>query len=121
VRPSHMEITVCDRDGSNFRQVTNNGAANFAPYWTPDDKRILFSSNWKGMEEMQKTGNHVAARNFDIFMMNEDGTGMEQVTNNPEFDGFPMFSPCGKYLVFASNRFSKEKGETNIFVAEWVD
>jgi Tol biopolymer transport system component len=121
VRPSHMEITVCDRDGSNFRQVTNNGAANFAPYWTPDDKRILFSSNWKGMEEMQKTGNHVAARNFDIFMMNEDGTGMEQVTHNPEFDGFPMFSPCGKYLVFASNRFSKEKGETNIFLAEWVD
>jgi hypothetical protein len=32
-----------------------------------------------------------------------------------------MFSPCGRYLVFASNRFSKEKGETNIFVAEWVD
>jgi len=70
---------------------------------------------------MQKTGNHVAARNFDIFLMNEDGSGMEQVTHNAEFDGFPMFSPCGRYLVFASNRFSKEKGETNIFVAEWVD
>ncbi|MCY2957244.1 MAG: hypothetical protein NT107_09430 [Planctomycetota bacterium] len=121
VRPSHMEITFCKRDGSGFQKVTNNGAANFAPYWHPDDQRILFASNIKGVEEMKKTGDHAAARNFDIFMIREDGTGMEQVTFNPEFDGFPMFSPDGHFLVFASNRFSKEKGETNVFVAEWIE
>ena len=121
VRPSHMEITVCKRDGSGFRQITDNGAANFAPYWTPDDKRILFASNFKGMEEMRKTGDHRAARNFDLFLIGEDGTGLEQVTQHPEFDSFPVFSPDGRYLVFASNRFGAKEGDTNIFVAEWVD
>jgi Tol biopolymer transport system component len=116
-----MEITVCKRDGSGFRQVTDNGAANFGPYWLPDDKRIIFSSNWQGMEQMKKTGDHTAARNFDLFVVGEDGTGMVQITNSPEFDGFPMFSPDGKLLVFASNRYGKQKGETNLFVAEWID
>jgi Tol biopolymer transport system component len=32
-----------------------------------------------------------------------------------------MFSPDGKYLVFASNRYGKQKGETNLFLAEWVE
>lgn len=121
VRPSNMEITVCNRDGSDFRKVTNNGAANFGPFWLPDDKRIIFSSNFRGMEKMKQTGDHTQARNFDLFVMNEDGSNIVQITDSPEFDGFPMFSPCGKYLVFASNRYSKKQGDTNVFVAEWID
>jgi Tol biopolymer transport system component len=61
------------------------------------------------------------AGNFDLFVIGEDGSGLEQVTTSPEFDSFPMFSPDGRHLVFASNRYSKQRGETNIFVAEWVD
>jgi Tol biopolymer transport system component len=121
VKPSQMEITVCDRDGSNFRQVTKNGAANFAPFWLPDDRRIIFSSNFRGVEKMRETGDYTQARNFDLFLINEDGTGIEQVTDNPEFDGFPMFSPSGRFLVFASNRYNRTEGDTNIFIAEWVE
>ena len=51
--------------------------------------------------------------------MNPDGTGLEQITTHAEFDGFPMFSPDGRKLVWASNRNGRERGETNIFVAEW--
>lgn len=121
VRPSHMEITVCNRDGSGFRQITKNGEANFAPYWTPDDKRILFASNMLGMKAMRETQDHKQARNFDLFLVDEDGSNLEQVTHYEQFDSFPMFSPDGRYLVFASNRHGAKEGDTNIFVAQWVD
>jgi Tol biopolymer transport system component len=32
-----------------------------------------------------------------------------------------MFSPDGRHLVFASNRYNRQEGETNVFVAEWVE
>lgn len=120
VSPSRMEITWCNRDGTDFHQVTHNGAANFAPYWLPDDKRIIFVSNVLGIEQMRRTGDHTAARNFDIFVIDADGTHQERITNYEEFDGFPMFSPDGRLLAFASNRYGSAKGNTNIFVAEWV-
>ena len=109
-RPTTLEIFVMNRDGSNLRQVTKLGGANFAPAWHPDGKRIIFASNIKDPK----------GRNFDIFLINLDGTGLEQVTFNSTFDGFPMFSPDGKRLVFASNRGAKSEGETNVFVADWV-
>lgn len=120
VRPSNMEITVCNRDGSGFKQVTKNGAANFAPYWLPGDKKIIFSSNHRGIEAMTKTGDHKQARNFDLFVVDEDGQHLEQITDSPMFDGFPMFSPDGRHLVFASNRYGAKEGDTNLFVAEWI-
>ncbi len=111
VRPSRMEIFVVNADGSNRRQITNNGAANFAPYWHPDGKKIIFASNLHNPK----------GRDFDLYLINVDGSGLQRITQNPTFDGFPMFSKNGKKLLFASNRFGKAKGETNIFLADWVD
>lgn len=110
-RPSNLEIMVANADGTNVRSVTKLPGASFAPYFTPDGKRILFSSN-----HLDPRG-----RNFDLFLVNIDGTGIERVTFNESFDGFPMFSPDGKSLVFASNRNAAKEGDTNIFIAEWVD
>jgi Tol biopolymer transport system component len=98
-------------DGSNKRQITRNGKANFAPYFFPDGKRIIFSSN---MEDPK-------GRDFDLYKINIDGSGLERITYNDTFDGFPMFSPDGKRLVFASNRNAQARGETNVFIADWVD
>lgn len=111
VRPTNLEIFVCDADGSNIRQVTNNGAANFAPFFHPDGKRIIFCSNVNSKDK----------RNFDLYIINIDGTGLEQVTFNETFDGFPMFTRDGKKLIFCSNRFNSKPGETNVFIADWVD
>jgi Tol biopolymer transport system component len=111
VRPTKLEIWVMNADGSNKRQVTRNGKANFAPYFFPDGKRILFASN---MDDPK-------GRNFDIYKINVDGSGLERITFNDSFDGFPMFSPDGKKLVFASNRNAKTVGDTNVFVADWVE
>jgi Tol biopolymer transport system component len=111
IRPSVLEIWVMNADGSNKRQVTSNGKANFGPYFFPDGKRIIFASN---MDDPRQ-------RNFDLYKINFDGTGLERITFNDTFDGFPMFSPDGKKLVFASNRNGKTQGETNVFIADWVE
>jgi TolB protein len=111
IEPRALEIWVMNADGSGKRQVTSNGKANFAPYFLPDGKRIVFASN---MDDPK-------GRNFDIYVINVDGTGLERVTYNETFDGFPMFSPDGKYLVFASNRNDAKAGDTNVFIAEWVE
>ncbi|HEX7705980.1 MAG TPA: M20/M25/M40 family metallo-hydrolase [Thermoanaerobaculia bacterium] len=112
VRPSKMELFIASADGSNMRQLTSNGAANFCPYFTPDGKRIIFASNM-----LDPRG-----REFDIFMIDKDGTGQpERVTTAPAFDGFPMFSPDGKWLVWGSNRANPEGSDTNLFIARWVE
>jgi TolB protein len=111
IRPTTLEIWVMNADGSNKRQVTHNGKANFAPYFFPDGKRIIFASN---MDDPK-------GRNFDLYKINVDGTALERITYNDTFDGFPMFSPDGKKLVFASNRDAKVRGETNIFIADWIE
>ena len=113
IEPTVFEVWVMNADGTNKRQITKLGAASFAPFFTPDGKRIIFCTN------------HFAAdprkRNFDLALINVDGTGLERVTFNESFDGFPMFSPDGKKLVFASNRNAKNQGDTNVFVADWVN
>ena len=111
IHPSVLEIWVMNADGSNKRQVTRNGKANFGPYFFPDGKRIIFASNMHDPRQ----------RDFDLYKINTDGTGLERITFNESFDGFPMFSPDGNKLVFASNRNAKQQGETNVFIADWVE
>jgi len=111
IRPSKMELWVAKADGSGARQITSNGAANFGPYFTPDGKRIIFSSN-----VLDPRG-----REFDIFIVGKEGGTFERITTAPAFDGFPMFSPDGKWLVWGSNRSNPEGRETNLFIARWVD
>lgn len=111
VRPSKLEIWLMDSFGNNKRQVTTMNAASFAPFLHPDNKRIIFSSNFG-----DKKG-----REFELWMIRTDGSHLERVTRTADFDGFPMFSRDGKKVVWASNRNGSVRGETNIFIADWVD
>ena len=111
IRPSQLDVFVMDADGSNKRQLTDNGRANFGPYFFPDGERIIFSSNL-GSE----TG-----REFDLWAIGVDGEGLEQITFTGDFDGFPMFNSDGTKLLFASNRGNDLPRETNLFIADWVD
>ncbi len=110
VRPSDMEIMLVRPDGTDRRQVTQLGGANWAPYFFPDDSRILFCTN-----------HHGSPREFDLFAIDVDGSRLERITTYEGFDSFPMFSPDGRWLAFASNRGGETPGETNLFVAEWRD
>ncbi len=112
VRPSKLELYVANADGSDPQQITYLDAASFAPYWHPNGKRILFSTNYGDPK----------GREFDIWAVNVDGTGLERITYAGGFDGFPMFSPDGKTLAFSSNRATAPgKHDTNVFLARWVE
>ena len=111
VRPTRLELFTMNADGSKQKQITKNGKANFAPFFHPDGKRIIFASN---MDDEK-------GRNFDLYIIGVDGEGLERVTYNGTFDGFPMFTKDGKRLVFASNRHGAAEGDTNVFITEWKD
>ena len=111
VMPTNMEIYVCNVDGSDLRQVTSLGKANWAPFFHPSGERIIFSSNHASERGYQ----------FNLFMVNIDGSGLEQITFDPVFDAFPMFSFDGKKLIFSSNRNNKGTRDTNLFLADWVE
>jgi len=111
VRPTTLEIYVMDADGSNVKQITNFSKASFAPFFHPDNKRIIFSSNVQSKN----------SRNFDLYMIHMDGSNLERITFNETFDGFPIFTRDGKQLIFCSNRFNNIEGETNVFLADWID
>ena len=111
IEPGRFEIWVMDADGRNKRRVTSLGVASFAPYFLPDGRRIIFASNYP----------NARGRNFDLYMIDVDGTNLERVTFSETFDGFPMFAPDGRRLVFASNRNAARPGDTNVFIADWVE
>jgi len=132
----------------NLRQLTSGGE-NAEAYWSPDGKSLIYQhsgervpcdqefvmdvasgesrrvSNGQGKTTCGYflSSNHPDAksRNFDLYLVRDDSSGLERVTTDPTFDGFPMFSPDGRRLVFASNRGAKARGETNLFVADWVE
>lgn len=111
VAPTNMELYTCDIDGGKLKQITNLGKANWAPFFHPSGKKIIFSSN------------HHSAKGYDfqLYVINDDGTGLERITNNSLFNAFPMFSPDGTKLIFSSNRNNGGTRDTNLFLCDWID
>lgn len=108
VQPTQMEVFIANVDGSDAKQITSLGQANWAPYWHPDGKHIIFATNHKSKRGFP----------FTLFMIDTDGNNLEQITETDQFDAFPVFSRDGKYLMFSSNR-GGVNNETNMFIAKW--
>jgi TolB protein len=111
VQPTEMELFICNADGSDLRQLTNLGNANWSPFFHPSGEKILFSSNFEAERGFP----------FNLYMIDIDGKNLERITHSETFDAFPVFSNDGKYLVFSSNRNNGGGRDTNLFIAEWVD
>lgn len=110
VQPTEMELFICNADGSDLRQLTFLGDANWCPFFLPSGDKVLFSSNFE-------TGGY----KFNLYMIDIDGRNLKRVTYDNTFDAFPVFSNNGKYLAFSSNRFNGGTRDTNLFIAEWQD
>jgi TolB protein len=65
--------------------------ANFLPAWSPDGTKLAFMSSRDG-------------GNPEIYVVNRDGTGLRRLTNHPENDASPTWSPTGNQIAFTSNR-----------------
>jgi TolB protein len=110
VAPTKMEVFIADADGSNAKQITNLGQANWAPNFMPGG-RIIFCSN------------HEYKRGFpfNMYTMDADGSNIEKISRDKGFDAFPMFSPDGKKIIFSSNRNNGGTRDTNVFIADWAE
>jgi len=111
VKPTNMELYICNIDGSDLKQITHLGKANWAPFFHPSGEKVIFSSNHASKKGYE----------FNLYMINIDGTGLEHITYDGIFDAFPMFSPDGKKLIFSSNRNNGGTRNTNLFIADWVE
>ncbi|MBT8266132.1 MAG: PD40 domain-containing protein [Bacteroidia bacterium] len=111
VQPTEMELYICNADGSDLRQLTNLGNANWSPFFHPSGDKILFSSNFEAERGFP----------FNLYMIDLDGKNLKRVTHGETFDAFPVFSNDGKKLIFSSNRNNGGGRDTNLFIAEWQD
>ncbi|MCT4629349.1 hypothetical protein [Winogradskyella sp.] len=111
VEPSDMELFICNADGSDMRQLTHLGKANWSPFFHPSGEKVLFSSNFESEIGFP----------FNLYMIDIDGKNVKRVTHGNTFEAFPVFSNDGKHLIFSSNRHNGGTRDTNLFIAEWQD
>ena len=109
---SHRNIWVMDADGGNPRNLTNHGAKDVSPDWSPDGMQIAFESNRDGDWE----ANFGAPS--DIYAMTPDGVNLINLTNHPAADGNPAWSPDGNQIAFESNRDGDENWEIYVMNAD---
>lgn len=96
------EIYVMSLKGTDEKQITSFGCSVLHPAWTPDNRRIVFAANLPTCQGNQ----------YEMFMVNLDGTGLVQLTKGSKYTGEATFSPDGRYIAFTR--------DGNVYMAEWM-
>lgn len=102
----YLQIYTINRDGTDERQLTDNGAVNWAPYWHPNGKVLAYTTSLNGHHR------------YEIYLLNIE-TGVNcRLTNSPSFDGLPVFNGDGTKIMWTSQRGGDRA--CHIFIADFV-
>ena len=85
------KIKIMDADGENCHLLFEGEGPQRTPQWSPDGKQIVFSMRSKDHN------------NWNIFVINVDGTGLKNLTDSTRFAADPSWSPDGKKIAFATD------------------
>jgi TolB protein len=97
-----VELNIMNADGGGQRKLSGDGGFEtglWPPVWSPDGRRIAFVRG----RGAAKYGN--AERDSDIYLANADGSGRRRLTQSPQRDGDPVWSPDGRRLAFVRVRY----------------
>jgi TolB protein len=90
-RDGNLELYIMDSDGRNVRKLTNApGCYNGGPFFSPDGKRVIFRADRRKKDYLQ------------IFVINSDGTGEEQLTDTEGVNWGPYWHPNGQHIIYAA-------------------
>ena len=87
------------------RQLTDDANVNWGPYWHPDGRHLVYATS--------QHGHH----NYELYTMRDDGSYKTRITYSPGFDGLPVFSPDGQYIMWSSKR--TKDNTTQLFMARF--
>jgi TolB protein len=99
-------------DGSEVQRVSTSEEVDSYGSLSPDGRKVV----WRRI--LPSGGNTESGRNSEVFLMNRDGSAVRNLSNHPDFDGYPAFSPDGKWVVFASNRHGNAFNEFNVYLVD---
>jgi Tol biopolymer transport system component len=94
--------TMTVGDPASYQQLTDAPGRQVIPRWSPDGSRILYASTQTG--------------NYEIFVMNADGTGQQQLTDTAAREDYAAWSPDGSTIAFTSNRDGHKGRENAIYL-----
>jgi Tol biopolymer transport system component len=101
-RDGQQRIYVMNADGSGVTRLTNGPGSDADPAWSPDGYRIAFESS-RDTPGIAGTATVVGFSNFEIYVMNADGSDQTRLTFTPYFDLKPSWSPDGSRIAFTSS------------------
>lgn len=100
--PEANEIYVLNLADGSLTQLTANDQADWIPSWSPDGQSVVFTSH--------------QGSNFDIWVMNGDGSGQASRIALAAWDDYPAWSPDGVQIAFASTETTDGVFNSEIFV-----